>query len=76
MRELSNQYGDFGCGDSANNIVQLTRNLGFEGAQETITAAVAFETSTGLSITDFEEELATARISLGIDTPAETRAVP
>ena len=34
---------------------------------------MAFETATGLSITDFEEELATARISLGIDTPAETQ---
>ena len=72
IRDLSNQYG-VSAAEIARQHLQLTRNLGFEGAQETITAAVAFETATGLSITDFEEELATARISLGIDTPAETQ---
>ena len=72
IRELSHTYGK-----SANEIAgmhqQLTRTLGFEGAQETITAAVQFETATGLSITEIEDELATARISLGVDTPAETK---
>ena len=72
IRELSNQYG-VSAAEIALQHLQMTRNLGFEGARETITAAVAFETATGLSITDFEEELATARISLGIDTPAETQ---
>ena len=72
IRELSNQYG-ISAAEIAQQHQQLTRNLGFEGAQETISASVAFQTATGLSITDFEEELATARISLGIDTPAETQ---
>ena len=72
IRELSNQYG-VSAAEIAQQHQQLTRNLGFEGAQETISASVAFQTATGLSVTDFEEELATARISLGIDTPAETR---
>ena len=72
IRELSHTYGK-----SANEIAgmhqQLTRTLGFEGAQETITTAVQFQTATGLSITEIEDELATARISLGVDTPAETK---
>lgn len=72
MRELSNTYGE-----SANVIAQqheqLTRSIGFDDAQQTIRTAVEFKTTTGLSITDIEEELGTARISLGIDTPAETR---
>ena len=72
IRKLSHTYGK-----SANEIAgmhqQLTRALGFEGAQETITAAVQFQTTTGLSITEIEDELATARISLGVDTPAETK---
>ena len=72
IRELANQYG-VSAAEIAQQHQQLTRNLGFEGAQETISASVAFQTATGLSITDFEEELATARISLGIDTPAETQ---
>ena len=72
IRELSNQYGK-SASEIAQQHLQLTRNLGFEGTQQTIGAAVAFETATGLGITDIEEELATARISLGIDTPAETR---
>ena len=72
IRELSNQYG-VSAAEIAKQHRQLTRNLGFEGAQETIGIAVAFETTTGLSITDFEEEFATARISLGVDTPAETQ---
>ena len=72
IRELSNSYG-VAVAEIARQHEQLTRNLGFEGAQETIAAAVEFQTTTGVSITDIEEELGTARISLGIDTPAETR---
>ena len=72
IRGLSNAYG-VTTSEIAMMHSQLTRNLGFDDAQQTITAAVEFQTATGLSITDLEEELATARISLGIDTPAETR---
>ena len=72
IRGLSNDYG-IAASEIADSHKQLTRNLGFEGAQETISAAVEFQTATGLSVTDLEEELSTARVSLGIDTPAETR---
>lgn len=72
IRDLSNAYGASAT-EIAKQHEQLTRNLGFEGAENTIRAAVEFQTTTGVSVTDIEEELATARISLGIDTPAETR---
>ena len=72
IRELSNEYG-VATAEIAMQHRQLTRNLGFEGAQQTISAAVEFQLATEMSIADIEEELATARISLGIDTPAETR---
>ena len=72
IRDLSNTYG-VSANEIAKQHEQLTRNLGFEDAQETITAAVEFQKTTGMSITDIEDELGTARISLGIDTPAETR---
>lgn len=72
IRGLSNTYG-ISAAEIASQHQQLTRSLGFDAAQETISAAVEFQTTTGLSITDIEEELATAKISLGIDTPAETQ---
>ena len=72
IRGLSNQYGT-STAEIAGMHQQLTRALGFEGAQQTISAAVEFQTATGLSITEIEDELATARISLGVDTPAETK---
>ncbi len=72
IRELSNVYGVTAT-EIAMQHRQLTRNLGFEDAQQTISAAVEFQAATGLSIADIEEELATARISLGIDTSGETR---
>ena len=72
LRQLSNDYG-IAAAEIAQTHTQLVRNLGFEGATETIAAAVEFETITGTGIGDIEDELATARISLGIDTPAETR---
>ena len=72
IRELSNIYG-IATTEIAMMHRQLTRNLGFDSAQQTLTSAVEFQTATGLSITDLEEELATARISLGIDTPQETK---
>ena len=72
IRELSNVYGVTAT-EIAMQHRQLTRNLGFDAAQQTISAAVEFQAATGLSIADIEEELATARISLGIDTSGETR---
>ena len=72
IQGLSNTYG-VSAAEIASQHQQLTRSLGFDAAQETISAAVEFQTTTGLSITDIEEELATAKISLGIDTPAETQ---
>ena len=72
IRELSNVYG-VTAAEIAMQHRQLTRNLGFDEAQQTIRAAVEFQAATGLSITAIEEELATARISLGIDTSGETR---
>ena len=72
IRGLSNDYG-IAASEIADSHKQLTRALGFAGAQETISAAVEFQTATGLSVTDLEEELSTARVSLGIDTPSETR---
>ena len=72
IRELSNDYGT-STAEIAMMHQQLTRAMGFDAAQETITAAVEFQTATGLSITEIEDELATARISLGVDTPAETQ---
>ena len=70
--DLSNTYGT-AVSEIAQQHEQLTRNLGFEGAQQTIQAAVEFQTVTGLSINEIEDELATARISLGIDTASETQ---
>ena len=74
IRELSNQYGVSAAEIAQQHQSVDTRNLGFEGAQATISAAVTIpDKRPNLSITDIEEELATARISLGIDTPAETQ---
>lgn len=72
IRDLSNAYV-VSATEISKQPEQLTRNLGFDAAQETIRTAVEFKTATGLSITDIEEELATARISLGIDTSVEIR---
>ena len=51
IRELSNIYG-IATTEIATMHRQLTRNLGFDAAQQTLTAAVEFQTATGLSITD------------------------
>ena len=72
IRSLSNQYG-ISAVEIAEQHAQLTRNLGFDEAQQTISAAVQFQKVTGLGITEIEDELATAKISLGIDTAGETR---
>ena len=70
IRGLSNETG-IATNEIASRFHQLTRSLGFEGATESITTAVDFEIATGTSIEDIAPELATARISLGIDTGAE-----
>lgn len=72
IRNLSNTYGRAAV-DIAQSHSQLVRNLGFEEATQTLSAAVEFEAVTGLGIQDIEEELATARISLGVDTAPETQ---
>ena len=70
IRGLSNETG-IATNEIASRFHQLTRSLGFEGATESITTAVDFEIATGTSIEEIAPELATARISLGIDTGAE-----
>ena len=72
IRGLSNDYG-IAAVEIASQHQQLTADLGFEMAQQTIETAIHFQTVTGLAITDLEEELDTARVSLGIDTPDETK---
>ena len=71
MLDLSNYYG-LQASEISAQFQQLTRNIGFEGATQSIAAALDFQTATGLSIAEIEEELATARISLGVDTAVET----
>lgn len=71
--DLSNFYG-VQASEIAMQFQQLTRSLGFEGATESIQAAIEFQTQTGLGIPDIEEELATARISLGVDTAGELQS--
>ena len=68
--ELSNFYG-VQASEIAAQFKLLTRSLGFEGATQSIQAALDFQTATGTGIPEIEEELATARISLGIDTATE-----
>ena len=70
--DLSNTYG-IATADIAAQQKQLTRSLGFEAAQEIIPVALEFQMATGISVTDLEEELATARVSLGVDTAEETK---
>ena len=70
--ELSNAYG-ISTADIAAQHTQLVRNLGFAEAEQTLSAAVEFQAVTGLGIHEIEDELATARISLGIDTAGETQ---
>ena len=72
IRDLSNQFG-ISAAEIAQTATQLTRMLGFEDAQQTLEAAISFESVTGIAVKDIEEDLQTAKISLGIDTPAETR---
>ena len=72
IRGLSNDYG-IAAAEIARQHQQLTADLGFDMAQQTIETAVHFQTVTGLAISDLEEELDTARVSLGIDTPEETK---
>ena len=74
IRGLSNDYG-IAAVEIASQHQQLTADLGFEMAQQRqLRLAIHFQTVTGLAITDLEEELEhTARVSLGIDTPDETK---
>ena len=71
--DLSNYYG-IQTAEIANQFKLLTRNLGFEGAQQTIKTALDFQVATGLAIPEIEDELATARISLGVDTAGEMQS--
>lgn len=72
IRALSNETG-IATNEVASHFLQLTRNMGVDAAGETITAALDFQVATGTSIEEIKDELATAKIALGIDTPAETR---
>ena len=71
--DLSNFYGQQ-ASEIAGQFQQLTRSFGFEGATQSIQAALDFQTATGLGIPDIEEELATARVSLGVDTAGELQS--
>ena len=72
IRGLSNTYG-ITANEIAAQHAQLTRSLGFEDGTATLQAAVEFQATTGIGVTDIEDELATAKISLGIDTAPETK---
>ena len=72
LRSLSNETGA-AANEVANQFLFLTKTLGFEGATQTIQTAIEFETATGMPVTELHEDLRTARVSLGVDTPAETR---